>query len=270
MSELPLIVAPEMLLEALSRAGVLVVDLRKAEDHARAHVPGAVHLAREAIVASRAPVGGLLPDDEALSRVLSAIGLTADVHVIAYDEEGGGWAGRLLWTLDVLGHEGASILDGGWCAWQAGGYPTESGVVEMTSSTWSGASSSAAQADTQYILRNLKRPDIVLLDTRTPEEYAGVKLLAARGGHIPGAVNMDWVLAMDKARDLRLRSPEELRRMLERRGVTPDKEVIVYCQTHHRSSHTYVMLKSLGYPRIRGYPGAWSAWGNRRDTPVEC
>jgi len=98
----------------------------------------------------------------------------------------------------------------------------------------------------------------------------GSSVLAARGGHIPGAVNMDWVLAMDKARDLRLRSPEELRRMLERRGVTPDKEVIVYCQTHHRSSHTYVMLKSLGYPRIRGYPGAWSAWGNRRDTPVEC
>ena len=57
--------------------------------------------------------------------------------------------------------------------------------------------------------------------------------------------------------------------MYEKLGVTPDKEVIVYCQTHHRSSHTYVILKALGYPRVKGYPGAWSEWGNSPDTPVE-
>jgi rhodanese-related sulfurtransferase len=69
--------------------------------------------------------------------------------------------------------------------------------------------------------------------------------------------------------NLRLKPAEELRPLLEVAGVTPDREVIAYCQTHHRSSHTYVVLKSLGYPRIKGYPGAWSEWGNLPDTPIE-
>jgi 3-mercaptopyruvate sulfurtransferase SseA len=86
---------------------------------------------------------------------------------------------------------------------------------------------------------------------------------------VPGAVNFDWVNAIDQQRNLRLKPAEELRTLLETAGVTPDREVIVYCQTHHRSSHTYVVLKSLGYPRIKGYPGAWSEWGNLTDTPIE-
>ena len=112
-------------------------------------------------------------------------------------------------------------------------------------------------------------PDVVFLDTRTPEEYRGINVRALRGGHIPGAVNFNWLDAIDQARNLRLKPAEDLRRLLEAAGAGPDKEVIAYCQTHHRSSHTYVVLKSLGYPRIKGYPGAWSEWGNLADTPVE-
>ena len=92
---------------------------------------------------------------------------------------------------------------------------------------------------------------------------------AGRGGHIPGAVNLDWVNAIDQTRALRFQPESVLRDLLESRGITPDREVMVYCQTHHRSSHTYMVLRSLGYPRIRGYPGAWSEWGNDPATPVE-
>ena len=103
--------------------------------------------------------------------------------------------------------------------------------------------------------------DYVLVDVREVEEFAQ--------GHIPGAVNMEWLLAMDQALNLRFKSPDELRALLAERHVTPDKEVIVYCHTHHRSAHTYMVLKSLGYERVRGYPGSWSDWGNAADTPVE-
>jgi thiosulfate/3-mercaptopyruvate sulfurtransferase len=124
-------------------------------------------------------------------------------------------------------------------------------------------------ADKSYILSRLGQADLALLDTRSPGEYRGLDVRAARGGHIPGAVNMNWTTAMDQARQLRFKADGELRALLEGLGVTPDKEVIVYCQTHHRSAHTYMVLKHLGYPRIRGYPGAWSEWGNDAALPVE-
>jgi thiosulfate/3-mercaptopyruvate sulfurtransferase len=115
----------------------------------------------------------------------------------------------------------------------------------------------------------LGQADFVPLDTRSPGEYAGIDIRAARGGHIPGAVNMNWTEAMDPGRQLRFKPDHTLRRMLESKGVTPDKEVVVYCQTHHRSAHTYIVLKHLGYPRLRGYPGAWSEWGNSAELPIE-
>ena len=109
----------------------------------------------------------------------------------------------------------------------------------------------------------------MLLDARSTDEYLGSKRFAERGGHIPGAVNLDWMQTMDRNRGLRFKPAEELRTMLTSLGVTPDREVVCYCQSHHRSAHSCMMLKSLGFARVRGYPGAWSDWGNSPDTPIE-
>lgn len=266
---LPLIVEPEQLRERLGARELLVVDLCRPEVYAAVHVPGAVHLDYSAIIASRPPVGGLLPDAEALARVLSGIGLTPERQVVAYDDEGGGKAARLLWTLDVLGHGGHSLLNGGLHAWANEGHPVSNEPAMHDASAYTVHIGADHRAEKDYILARLDDADMVLLDTRTPQEYRGESIRARRGGHIPGAVNLDWVLAMDQSRNLRLRPEAELRALLDERGVTPDKEVVTYCQTHHRSSHTYVVLKALGFPRLRGYPGAWSEWGNLPDTPVE-
>jgi thiosulfate/3-mercaptopyruvate sulfurtransferase len=94
-------------------------------------------------------------------------------------------------------------------------------------------------------------------------------VFAKRGGHIPGAVNIEWTDAMDKQHDLRLKPENELRQLLESKGITPDKMIVMHCQTHHRSAHTYILLKSLGYEKIKGYPGSWSDWGNEPNTPIE-
>lgn len=109
----------------------------------------------------------------------------------------------------------------------------------------------------------------MLADTRSPLEYSGQKRLAERGGHIPGAVNFDGINAMDPQNNLRLKPADVLQQPLAGLGITQDKEAIVYCQTHHRSAHTYMVLKSLGFTKIKGYPGSWSEWGNQRDTPIE-
>ncbi len=121
--------------------------------------------------------------------------------------------------------------------------------------------------DAEYILAHLHDPGVRIVDVRGANEYSGITQSTQRNGHIPGAVNLEWTFARDAS--LRLKPLVELKQILRSRGITPDKEVIVHCQTHHRSAHTYIVLKALGYPSIKGYPGSWSEWGNRVDTPVE-
>lgn len=117
------------------------------------------------------------------------------------------------------------------------------------------------------ILARLKDPAVVILDARSPAEYAGKDVRAKRGGHIPGAVNIEWSQALRP--DGTFKPLEELRALYGANGVTPDKTVIAYCQTHHRSAHSYFVLRLLGYPRVVGYDRSWSEWGNREGLPVE-
>ncbi len=269
MSTLPLLLEPAELHARLQHAPLLLVDLRNPENYAQGHIPGAVNLPYSAIIRTAPPVGGLLPSSVELSQRLSAIGLTPTHHVVAYDSEGGGRSGRLLWTLQALGHPHCSVLNGGLAAWMDEQRPLE------TTSAGPQPSDYHAQwhcpeviAERDYIQSRLGAADFLPLDCRSPAEYAGQDIRAARGGHIPGAVNLNWLECIDENRALRFKPEADLRRTLETLGVTPDKDIVVYCQTHHRSSHTYTVLKYLGYPRVRGYPGSWSDWGNASDTPI--
>ena len=97
----------------------------------------------------------------------------------------------------------------------------------------------------------------------------GAKQLSARSGHIPGAVNLNWLDTIDTNNHLRLKPRRMLKDILEARQILPAREVITYCQTHHRSAHTWMLLKSLGYPTVRGYPGSWAEWGNDSETPIQ-
>jgi thiosulfate/3-mercaptopyruvate sulfurtransferase len=267
---LPIVIEPEQLQPLLNDPRLLLVDLSEPPNYQRHHLPGAVNLPFHTIIRAEPPAMGLLPDAAQLSAVLSAIGLTPDRHVVAYDSEGNGRASRLLWTLDTLGHSAFSLLDGGLAAWAAANGALESGAVTPTPSSYQARFLNPdAVADLDYIRSRLADPDMVVLDTRSAGEYSGADQRAARAGHIPGAVNLDWTSLMDPQRERRMLPEAVIRGLLEQRGVTPDKEIVLHCQTHHRSAHTYVLLKHLGYPHLRGYAGSWSEWGNREDTPVE-
>lgn len=266
---LPLIVEPAELEKNLGLENLLIVDLCRPETYAQAHLPGAAHLDYAQIVAVQPPAMGLLPDAARLSDALGSIGMKPDSHVVAYDDEGGGRASRLLWTLDAIGHSRYSLLNGGLHAWLNDRHRVSSEPVKKARSGYTVRFNDKVAADKNYIMNHLRDAGVVIVDTRTPTEYRGETKRAERSGHIPGAVNFDWMNAIDQARSLRLKSAEELKRVLTGLGVTPDKEVITYCQTHHRSAHTYIVLKSLGYPRVRGYPGSWSEWGNSPETPIE-
>ena len=271
MSELllPFLVEPDQLEQVLGVDSLLVVDVSEESAYVQHHVPGAVNLPYRALIVANPPAMGLLPADGRLTEVFSYLGLTPDTHVVAYDNEGNAKAGRLLWTLDAVGHSRRSLLNGGLHAWVNEGHPAEQAANRPTSNAYTVTRNPDVIADKTFILDHLDAQDVKVLDVRTAKEFAGHDVRAGRGGHIPGAVNLDWMLALDRDRNLRLKPEAELREMLEAIGVTPDKEVIVHCQTHHRSAHTYAVLKALGYSRVRGYDGSWSDWGNDPDMPVE-
>lgn len=269
MNDLPLIVEPEQLASTLNDERLRIIDLSKAQTHQQYHVPGAVFLDYPRILHTEKPVMGLLPDTDHLAKVLGSVGIGPEQHVVAYDDEGGPKAARLLWTLEAIGHRRWSLLNGGLHAWVNEGYPVRQGTDQTESRTYPVQLHDHSVADREYILARLNDPSMRLIDARSPEEYSGTKKLAERGGHIPGAVNLNWLDTMDQQRNLRLRGQQELRQRLDDLGIHPKHEVIAYCHTHHRSAHSYVMLKWLGFDRLRGYPGAWSDWGNHPETPVE-
>ena len=266
---LPLIVEPEQLETVLGDERLVVVHISKPERYAQFHVPGAVFVEGAHYVKVEKPVAGLLPDAQSFAQLLGSLGISPHSHVVAYDDEGGGWASRFLWTLDVAGHEDFSLLNGGLIAWVNEGFQVSQQATAPATGSYSLSWQQEPVADTEYILSRLGAADLGLLDSRTPQEFNGEKKFAEFGGHIPGARLLNWTDSMDKSRNLRLKPAEQLSAMLEQRGLTGDKEIICYCQTHHRSSLAYIMLKMLRYPRVKGYPGSWSAWGNRPDTPKE-
>ncbi len=265
----PIFMEPAELAERLDDPGIRIVDLSSRENYLQGHVPGAVNVDVAALQTAAPPIMGLVPEASVLCSVLCGAGISPDVRVIAYDDASGPKAGRLLFTLAVLGHEPVSILDGGLVAWREEGNLVERQAEEPRAAVYEAPATTDAIASTGYVLDHLEDPDVLLLDVRSPDEYAGRDVRSARGGHIPGAVNVEWNRTLDYNRNLRLRPAAELRRMFEAAGVTPDREIVTYCQSHMRSSHTYAVLKALGYPRVRGYPGAWSDWGNNPETPIE-
>ncbi|APZ43323.1 sulfurtransferase [Acidihalobacter ferrooxydans] len=269
MHKLPLIVEPDALQELLGDPELIIVDLCKQELYAQMHIPGAVHVDYADIIASRGPISGLLPDEDRFSQVLSSIGFTGDQHLVVYDDEGGGKAARMLWTLAAFGLEGHSLLNGGLHAWANEGHPLEQTPVSVAPSDYQAHYDGSVVADRDYIVARLHDDSVLLLDARTHGEYHGHDVRAARGGRIPGAKHYEWTRAMDQGRNLRLREEQELLSELEALGATPDKEIICYCQTHHRSAHTWAMLRHLGFTNVKGYEGAWSDWGNAPDVPVE-
>ena len=107
----------------------------------------------------------------------------------------------------------------------------------------------------------------VPLDVRSEGEFLGTDVRSERGGHVPNAKHCEWTTMFNT--DGKLKDDDTLRKMLQDISISTDKHVVVYCQTHQRSSVTYVVLKHLGYENVSAIDGAWSAWGNRIDTPIE-
>ena len=251
-----------------SVTNLLLVDLCNTDGYRRSHIPGAIHLPAMALQHGGAPAPGRLPEIPRLEEIFSFLGLKPEHHVVAYDDEGGGWAARLLWTLEAIGHQHYSYLNGGIHAWRAEGLPENDEIAQPDSAEVSVTLNPAPIAEIADILPRLDDADFAIWDARSREEYDGLRSGSVRAGHIPGAVNLDWLELMDRDNALRLINEESLRARLTALGLTSDKDIVTHCQTHHRSSLSWLAMKVLGYPSVKGYHGSWGEWGNREDLPV--
>jgi thiosulfate/3-mercaptopyruvate sulfurtransferase len=266
-SGLPLVIEPSDLLPRLDARELILVDLTSSARYAEGHIPGARFVDPKRTQLGHAPAPGLMPPQAALEALFGELGHNPDAVYVVYDDEGGGWAGRFIWLLDVIGHSKYHYVDGGLKAWLAEGLPMSIQIPAAVGGPVALTLHDEPTATREYLQSRLGAADLAIWDARGPLEYSGEKVLAAKAGHIPGAVNFEWTAGMDQARNLRIRT--DMPQILEKLGISKDKEVITHCQTHHRSGFTYLVAKSLGYPRVKGYAGSWGEWGNHPDTPVE-
>ena len=218
-----------------------------------------------------------LPDKGQMEHLLSRSGIESDSTIIVYGTHRNGYATFAFWLLKIYGHGDVRFMDGNREKWIAEKRPLAREVPTVVPSVYVIRETNwNIRALRDRVLDSIGKPERILVDVRTPEEYHGElwnawkyqEEASQRGGHIPGAVNIPWDMTLRG--DGTLKSVEELKRLYTKHGVTPDKEVISYCIVGGRSNHTwFVLTHLLGYPNVRLYDGSWAEWGTLIGVPIE-
>jgi thiosulfate/3-mercaptopyruvate sulfurtransferase len=211
-----------------------------------------------------------------LEQLLGRSGITPQSTIVLYGDNNNWFAAWAFWQLKIYGHRDVRIMDGGRKKWLAEGRELETETPQPAGTTYKAQDPDLSiRAFLQEVQRALGRPETVLVDVRSPQEFTG-EILAPpglpetcqRGGHIPGAKSIPWAKACNE--DGTFKSASELSSLYGAQEVTPDRDVIAYCRIGERSSHTWFVLKYLlGFPRVKNYDGSWTEWGNLVGAPVE-
>ena len=245
------------------------------EDYDTGHIPGA--LAWTWNEDFQHPLRKDIPDKDGWEALLSRSGIANDTTVVVYGAPNNWYGTFAFWLLKIYGHPDARIMNGGREKWTAEGRPLTTEVPTIAPTRYQAQEPDRSiRALRDMVQESLGNPSRVLVDVREPEEYAG-KLMPSwklpqergqRGGHIPGAVNIPWHMALQE--DGTFKPVEELQALYTGKGVTPDKEVISYCVIGGRSNQTwFVLTYLLGYPNVRLYDGSWLEWGGLIGVPIE-
>ena len=218
-----------------------------------------------------------LPDKGQMEHLLARSGIESDSTIIVYGTRRNGYATFALWLLKIYGHGDVRFMDGNREKWITEKRPLATEVPMVAPSVYVIRETNwNIRALRDRVLDSVGRPERILVDVRTPEEYHGElwdawkyqEEASQRGGHIPGAVNIPWDMTLRE--DGTLKSVEELRDIYINKGVTSDKEVISYCIVGGRSNHTwFVLTHLLGYPNVRLYDGSWAEWSTLIGVPIE-
>ena len=260
----------------LGDPGTRVVDCRFSFDedmratYRDGHLPGAVYVNWAEDLSAPPPASGhprwMLAGPKDFADTMSRLGIGNDTQVVGYDAEGGHHAARLWLGLRRYGHDRMAVMEGGIQKWIAEGRPLERGDVMPKPARFVARPREGVIATKEEVLAAVHTGDPWLLDVRRDGEFTGEERRAARGGNIPGAVNILWRDALRD--DWTLRDPSELEDMYTNAGFGAETRTVTYCQAGVRAAFTHMVLNALGHDEVRTYDGSWEEWGNDPSVPV--
>ena len=243
---------------------LLLVDTRPFTEYSMGHIPGAINVDLLQFHWIDTSKRGIRDFEHQCRILLSNIGVKKNQEVVFYDKVSGMSAARGVWLLLYFSHKKTSLLDGGFDIWKKEGYNVETKTNPYVRSNFKGKPNPKVLATAVEIEKSIGKKGTVLLDARTKEEFRGIHVRAARAGHIPSAINIDWG---ENSKGGSFKTKDELSKLYSR--VPSDSKVVTYCQGGYRAAHTFLALKILGYPNVKMYLGSWGEWGNTTKLPVE-
>ena len=257
------------------------LDVRAPEEYFKARIDKAVNCYPIFTYLSTSDSKGVKELTSTFENAFQEAGICGNEHVITYENclstfFGASCRGHFL--LKLLGHPNVSILNGGFESWFRAGLPVSSGnTAEVKRGNFKAVWSPSAWSGKDDISMAIKDKNAVLLDVRDLEEWNGETSspygvdFTPRKGRLPGAVHMLWKDFMEKGRDglVSLKKPQDILDMCAAKGVTPDKQIIVYCFKGARASNTYIALKMAGFENVTNYFASWNEWSRDASLPID-
>jgi thiosulfate/3-mercaptopyruvate sulfurtransferase len=259
---------------ARSDSNVSVIDARNDYTlYLEAHIPRAVYLNVDELRAADRGVPNKVLGLPSFAALFSRLGIGLDRPVVIYSagDTRDVDATYLAWILQGLGHPSVYLVDGGFGKWSLENRVVSRRYPAVAPTTFAPPAFTPDRAMREDVQAALTNAGIVIVDARTPDQYAGRAGAQLRRGHVPGAVNHFWQGDLTKVDFATVwKARDSLRASYAAQGITPDKVIIAYCNGGLESSHVYFALHSLlGYPHVRVYDGSFTEWSERVELPVK-